>query len=176
MLVLSGVADVQYASRMRLVPKRWHNETWVCSMRGHVAPAARAARLRPDDVTIGVDAADGTRLSRCFRCDMWIRLAVPAGDDIAYDVVPPLDELDLPRRGKPLQDAILLRLVALDRAVHAVIFAHEAAVERGIELRLAVSPDGSVRRVLQLIGVGSVVPVYSSLAEAMDTGTGTGTD
>ena len=55
--------------------------------------------------------------------------------------------------------------------VHAVIFAHEAAVERGIELRLAVSPDGSVRRVLQLIGVGSVVPVYSSLAEAMDAGT-----
>jgi anti-sigma B factor antagonist len=52
--------------------------------------------------------------------------------------------------------------------VHAVVFAHEAAVARGIELRLAVSPDGSVRRVLQLIGVGSVMPVYSSLAEAMD--------
>jgi anti-sigma B factor antagonist len=52
--------------------------------------------------------------------------------------------------------------------VHAVIFAHETAVKRGIELRLAVSPDGSVRRVLQLIGVGSVVPVYPSLAEAMD--------
>jgi anti-sigma B factor antagonist len=52
--------------------------------------------------------------------------------------------------------------------VHAVIFAHEAAVKRGIELRLAVSPDGSVRRVLQLIGVGSVVPVYPGLSEAMD--------
>jgi anti-sigma B factor antagonist len=52
--------------------------------------------------------------------------------------------------------------------VHAVVFANEVAVKRGIELRLAVSPDGSVRRVLQLIGVGSVVPVYSSLAEAMD--------
>ena len=52
--------------------------------------------------------------------------------------------------------------------VHAVVFAHEAAVARGIELRLVVPPDGSVRRVLQLIGVGSVVPVYSSLAEATD--------
>src|ERR1700722_7108973 len=52
--------------------------------------------------------------------------------------------------------------------VHAVIFAHETAVKRGIELRLAVSPDGSVRRVLQLIGVGSVMPVYPSLAEAID--------
>ena len=52
--------------------------------------------------------------------------------------------------------------------VHAVIFAHEAASARGVELRVAVSPDGSVRRVLQLIGVGSVVPVFPSLAEAMD--------
>jgi anti-anti-sigma factor len=52
--------------------------------------------------------------------------------------------------------------------VHAVVFAHEAAVKHGVELRLAVSPEGSVRRVLQLIGVGSVVPVYPSLAEAME--------
>ena len=52
--------------------------------------------------------------------------------------------------------------------VHAVIFAHEAAAARGVELRVAVSPDGSVRRVLQLIGVGSVVRVFPSLAEAMD--------
>jgi anti-sigma B factor antagonist len=52
--------------------------------------------------------------------------------------------------------------------VHAIISAHEAAVARGIEMRLAVSPDGSVRRVLQLIGVGRVLSVYPSLAEAMD--------
>ena len=51
--------------------------------------------------------------------------------------------------------------------VHAVVFANEVAVKRGIELRLAVSPGGSVRRVLQLIGVGNVMPVYSSLAEAV---------
>src|ERR1700679_2548513 len=52
--------------------------------------------------------------------------------------------------------------------VHAVVFAHEAAVARGIELRLAVSPDGSVRPGLPPIGVGSVVRVFPSLAEAMD--------
>jgi anti-sigma B factor antagonist len=52
--------------------------------------------------------------------------------------------------------------------VHAVIFAHEAAAARGVQMRIAVSPEGSVRRVLQLIGVASVVPVYPSLAEAMD--------
>src|ERR1700684_1783013 len=52
--------------------------------------------------------------------------------------------------------------------VHAVIFAHETAAARGIQMRIAVSPEGSVRRVLQLIGVASVVPVYPSLAEAID--------
>jgi anti-sigma B factor antagonist len=52
--------------------------------------------------------------------------------------------------------------------VHAVIFANEAAAARGVQMRIAVSPEGSVRRVLQLIGVASVVPVYPSLAEAMD--------
>jgi anti-sigma B factor antagonist len=52
--------------------------------------------------------------------------------------------------------------------VHAVIFAHEEAAARGIQMRIAVSPEGSVRRVLQLIGVASVVPVYPSLAEAME--------
>jgi anti-sigma B factor antagonist len=52
--------------------------------------------------------------------------------------------------------------------VHAVIFAHEAAAARGVQMRIAVSPEGSVRRVLQLIGVVGVVPVYPTLAEAMD--------
>ena len=52
--------------------------------------------------------------------------------------------------------------------VHAIMFAHEAAVARGSQLRLAVSHDGSVRRVLQLIGAGRILSVYSSLAEAMD--------
>jgi anti-sigma B factor antagonist len=52
--------------------------------------------------------------------------------------------------------------------VHALVFAHEAAVARGIQLRLAVPPDGSVRRVLQLIGVGRILSIHSSLAEAID--------
>lgn len=53
--------------------------------------------------------------------------------------------------------------------VRAIMHAHEQAELRGIRLRLAVSPQGSVRRVFQLTGVGAVVPVYLSLAEAMRT-------
>jgi anti-sigma B factor antagonist len=53
--------------------------------------------------------------------------------------------------------------------VHALVFAHETAVARGAQLRLAVSPDGSVSRVLQLIGVGRILPIYRSLVEATKT-------
>lgn len=52
--------------------------------------------------------------------------------------------------------------------VHALVFAHEEAVARGAQLRLAVPKEGSVPRVLQLIGVGRVVPVYPTLAEAIN--------
>jgi anti-sigma B factor antagonist len=50
--------------------------------------------------------------------------------------------------------------------VHAILHAHESAVARNVGLRLAVAPEGSVRRVLELIGVGNLMPVYSSLDEA----------
>jgi anti-sigma B factor antagonist len=50
--------------------------------------------------------------------------------------------------------------------VHAIMRAHERATSRDAELRLAVSPDGSVRRVLQLTGAVHIVPVHSTVAEA----------
>lgn len=54
--------------------------------------------------------------------------------------------------------------------VNALVFAHEVAVARGAQLRLAVPSEGSVPRVLQLIGVGRVVPLYPSLEEAVSAG------
>lgn len=52
--------------------------------------------------------------------------------------------------------------------VHAIMHAYETAAARDISLRLAVSSSTSVRRVLQLIGVGRLMPVYESLQEALD--------
>jgi anti-anti-sigma factor len=52
--------------------------------------------------------------------------------------------------------------------VHAIMHAYETAGARDVRLRLAVSPNTSVRRVLQLIGVGRLVPVYGSLQEALN--------
>ena len=51
--------------------------------------------------------------------------------------------------------------------VHAIMHAHEQAAARGIRLRLAVSPGGTVPRVLQLTGVDSLMPIYPSLQDAM---------
>jgi uncharacterized membrane protein (DUF2068 family) len=106
---------------MRVAPRHWSNETWICSIRGHVTPAAWARELVDADADLGVEI-DGERLARCLRCDAWIRRPRPAEEEIAYERVPPLDELPRPRRGKALEDAILLRLIAIERGVHGVLF------------------------------------------------------
>jgi uncharacterized membrane protein (DUF2068 family) len=102
-----------------LIPRRWSAETWICSLRGHCVPAASARRLREDDAPIGFEI-DGQRFGRCVRCDAWLPVEVPA--EAAFDVMPPLSELELPRRSDRLRDAIVLRLISLERAVHSVAF------------------------------------------------------
>ncbi len=126
---------------MRLVPRRWHNETWICSIRGHYIPAERAAALRDQDRPLGCDVGGRMRYSRCLRCDLWMLGPAPAAGEEAYDVIPPLEQLDLPRRGKPLEDAILLRLIAIDRGVHAVLFGLLAIGLIFVELRLPAIRD-----------------------------------
>jgi len=51
--------------------------------------------------------------------------------------------------------------------VHAIMHAYETTAARDVAMRLAVSPATSVRRVLQLIGVSQLMPVYPSLKEAL---------
>ena len=93
----------------------WHPETFVCSRRGHVAPAALVERLRPEDAGLGVDLPDGRRLARCTRCDVWISTSPPAKP--VRETLPPLRQMKVPLRGKPLREAIILRVIALDREI-----------------------------------------------------------
>jgi len=51
--------------------------------------------------------------------------------------------------------------------VRALVQAHEEAVARGAQLRLAVPRGGSVRRVLELTGLGRRLNVYPGLDEAI---------
>jgi uncharacterized membrane protein (DUF2068 family) len=108
-----------------LIPRRWSAETWICSLRGHCVPVANVRRLREEDASIGFEV-DGRRFGRCLRCDAW--LFVAAVDEPNFDVVPPLSQLELPRRSDRLRDAIVLRLISLERAVHSVAFALLAIV------------------------------------------------
>lgn len=120
---------------MRLFPRRWHSGTWICSLRGHVAPAAGAARLRPEDANLGEDLPDGTRVVRCLRCDLWLRVE-PPGPDAEYAVIPPIDQIDLPLRGKPLESRIVLRLIAVERSLHVLFFGALAVVALVAALKL----------------------------------------
>jgi uncharacterized membrane protein (DUF2068 family) len=127
---------------VRLIPRRWSAETWICSLRGHVVPVASARRLREEDSAIGFERG-GQRFGRCLRCDAWLPVAVP--DGATFDVVPPLSDLELPRRDDRLRDAIVLRLIALERGVHSVAFGLLAIVLYVLETHLGSLHDTARR-------------------------------
>jgi anti-anti-sigma factor len=47
-----------------------------------------------------------------------------------------------------------------------LVMIHRHAANREIQVRLAVSPGGPVRRLIERAGLNQFVPVYASLAEA----------
>ncbi|MCU1368805.1 MAG: hypothetical protein JWN39_4444 [Ilumatobacteraceae bacterium] len=107
---------------MRLWPKHWHPETWICSIRGHATPAADAVTIGVADTGLGAVLADGRRLARCLRCDTWIEHVAPDPATAIWTTLPPLAELPKPRRGKPLHEAILMRLISINKGLHATVF------------------------------------------------------
>lgn len=91
-------------------------------MRGHVAPAVETAVISPDDTSLGVRLADGRHLALCLRCDCWIQYDPPTPEAARWATLPPLAELPKPRRGHPLHEAIVMRLIALNKGLHALGF------------------------------------------------------
>jgi uncharacterized membrane protein (DUF2068 family) len=101
----------------------WDEATWVCSIKGHVTPAAVVAKVDEQEIKAGlaIEVNEDCRLSRCLRCDAWIAGPRPTAPEL--DRLPPLDQLDLPRRGRALRQAIILRIIAVERGIHSVGFA-----------------------------------------------------
>ena len=91
-----------------------------CALQGHVLVGADAETLRPQDAVFAREY-DGARWLRCLRCDAW--LPVPPPERPARPYPPDPQEIELPPRGKELRDRFVLRLIAIDRAVHFVILA-----------------------------------------------------
>jgi uncharacterized membrane protein (DUF2068 family) len=127
---------------------RWDLETCVCGVKGHVTPAAEVAVLGPADAGLGLDVDPTWRLSRCLRCDAWIGTAPPTHP--RRERLPPLADLQVPRRGRPLRDAVILRLIAIERGIHSVIFTIIAVLGLAVWMDLA-SIQSSVRRTLDTL-------------------------
>ncbi len=104
----------------RFVPT-FHWELLVCGLRGHRLLGTDARSLRPEDAVIARDGDDGLRWHRCLRCDAWVPLPPPAAP--TRGLPPSRDEVDVPLRGRALRDRIVLRVIAVDRALHFVVLA-----------------------------------------------------
>ena len=103
----------------RFVP-RFHWELLVCGIAGHELIGTDAAELRPQD-EVFVRETGGLRWYRCVRCDSWLPLEPQEHTTRRYP--PDRAEIDLPLRGKALRDKVVLRLIAIDRAIHCVLLA-----------------------------------------------------
>jgi uncharacterized membrane protein (DUF2068 family) len=101
----------------RFVP-RLHYELLACGTRGHELVGTDAEQVRPEDELV-VFEREGVRWHRCLRCDSWLPLSPP--EHATRPAPPDRDEIELPLRGKPLRDRIVLRLIAIDRALHFVV-------------------------------------------------------
>jgi uncharacterized membrane protein (DUF2068 family) len=133
--------------------ERWNRETLVCAFKGHVTPAADVQRLRPEDGGLGLDLRGGGRLARCLRCDAWIQL-MPAAPAMA-ETLPALEALEVPRRGKALRDALVLRLIAVDRGLHSVLFGVLAALLIYLDLHLGPLRTKAQDLISRLTGAAS---------------------
>ncbi|MBV9424654.1 MAG: DUF2127 domain-containing protein [Solirubrobacterales bacterium] len=112
-------------------------ELVVCGFRGHALVGTDAADLRPEDALIARE--DGPiRWHRCLRCDSWVALERPAPP--AREHPPARGEIVVPSRGKALRDKVVLRLIAIDRAIHFLIL-----VLLGLAVILFAGNEASLR-------------------------------
>ncbi|MEA2171778.1 MAG: hypothetical protein QOF76_5078 [Solirubrobacteraceae bacterium] len=94
---------------------RFHWELLSCGVDGHRLEGMDARTIRPEDAIFAREE-EGTRWYRCLRCDSWLPLPPP--ETPTRDTPPPRESIDLPLRGRPLRDKIILRLIAVNRALH----------------------------------------------------------
>jgi uncharacterized membrane protein (DUF2068 family) len=113
----SQLPGVELVEPSRFRP-RFHYELLVCGLSGHELIGVDARELRPQDELVA-RVIDGVRWHRCLRCDSWLPVPPPASP--ARDVPPDPAETDLPLRGKPLRDKIVLRVIAVNRALHFLV-------------------------------------------------------
>ena len=137
-------------------PRRWrprlHWELLLCALRGHELAGTDAAELRAQDEIFARQDAAGARWYRCLRCDSWLALGAPEHPRRRFP--PERSEIELPLRGRPLRDKVVLRLIAVDRALHFValgalgtlvlVFAADRATLRHTFYKIVADLQGGV--------------------------------
>lgn len=122
--------------RVRLLPRSFHLETFVCGWRGHHTPAAHVGQLGDGDESLGLETPTGRRFARCLRCDSWHEVHPAPPESPRWPALPPVADLDKPRRGRELKDAVIMRVIAISRGLHSLFFGLAAVVLASIELHL----------------------------------------
>jgi len=126
-------------------------ESLVCGLRGHVTPASTVATLSQDEAGLGIDVHPTWRFSRCLRCDAWIGGPPPVAPD--RERLASVADMDLPRRGKALRQAVVLRLIAVERSIHCLVFALVAVLGLLLRIHLA-GAQSAVQRGLDTLARG----------------------
>lgn len=106
--------------------RRWSYELLSCGINGHELVGTDAEELRPEDSIFVRDAGAEHRWYRCLRCDSWVMLPAPATPSRKHP--PAREDIPIPLRGRPLRDKFVLRLIAIDRAIHFVVLGAIAIV------------------------------------------------
>src|SRR5947207_1988431 len=164
----SPLPGVSVGEKPRRFVPRFHYELLVCGVRGHELVGLDVREVRPED-RLAMREYDGVRWHRCLRCDSWLPVDAPA--EPTRDTLPPLEQIELPLRGKPLRDKIVLRVIAIDRALHFVVLgllavavfliaSHEAALRERFYQLMADIQGG--------IAGGPLETSHSGLAGKLD--------
>ena len=163
-------------------------ELLTCGWKGHALVGTDVATIGPDDAIL-VREGDGIRWYRCLRCDAWIPDAPPG--DPTRERMPDRDDIEIPARGPLLRDKYVLRLIAVDRAIHVIVLVtlavilyafarHDASLHRDYvdimsDLSGTTPGESQVRGVLgyfgrafkytptRLIQLGLLVTAYAAL-------------
>ena len=149
----------------RVVP-RFHWELLVCGLAGHRLVGTDARELREQDALVAFER-DGQRWHRCLRCDSWLPLAAPAAP--AREYPPEREAIDLPIRGRPLRDMIVLRAIAINRAIHFLVLALLGGAILGFSASRAQLHDRVYRIIADLQGgVSSAAEAKTGLLHQVD--------
>ena len=169
----AGPPGTQKPRRFR---PRLHWELLSCGVAGHELVGTDAAALRAEDALYAREEA-GVRWYRCLRCDSWVPLPEPAEPVRRFP--PEREQIELPLRGKALRDRVVLRLIAIDRAIHffvlallavaVFLFASNEVRLRHVFYRVENAVQGGSARPTHSAGSG----VFRSLGHVVDLSSGT---